>query len=77
MFTISEVEFLALSILGCRCVRPTFLCDICTALMGLHSPFVAFFAGCVVLFSLFAFCLDEDCIPGWGECGRPLRLRSV
>ena len=19
------------------------------------------------------FCLDEDCNPGWGDCGRPLR----
>ena len=44
--------------------------------MGPHSPFLAFFAGCVVLF-LAVFRLDEDCIPGWGECGRPLRLGSV
>ena len=29
----------------------------------------------VVLFvSVLFFCLDEDYIPGWGECGRPLRL---
>ena len=40
---------------------------------GLSSPVLACFAGCV-LPVFCCFCLDEDCIPGWGECGRPLRL---
>ena len=23
---------------------------------------------------VLGFCLDENCNPGWGDCGRPLRL---
>ena len=45
----------------------------CTVMEGLHSPFLAFLLVVLRCF-LVASCLDEDCIPGWGECGRPLRL---
>ena len=53
-----------------------FLCDICTASDG---PALTIFGFCglflVVLCCFSAvFCLDEDYIPGWKECGRPLRL---
>ena len=41
------------------------------------SPFsaVAFLVGLVAW--LLLFCLDEDCNPGWGDCGRPLRRPVV
>ena len=57
LFGLVEVEFLALSILGCRCVRPTFLYDFCTVSMGPLSP--------VLAFSLVVFCCSPCCfLPG-------------
>ena len=29
---------------------------------------------CLFVASCCFSCLDEDCNPGWGDCGRPLRL---
>ena len=40
---------------------------------GPLSPVLAFFRWLCFAVFLVVFCLDEDCIPGWGECGRPLR----
>ena len=39
------------------------------------SPFLAvFLVGFAVFVSLLFLLLDEDCNPGWGDCGRPLQL---
>ena len=32
-----------------------------------------FFGGCWLLLLFVVSGLDEDCNPGWGDCGRPLR----
>ena len=54
------------------------MCDplFCAILYSFEDPFspvLARFAVCVFVVFLL-FCLDEDRIPGRGECGRPLRL---
>ena len=56
-----------------RCVR-LFL-GLCTG-RPLASDFTIFGVFCFVCFVALVlfFCLDEDCNPGWGDCGRPLRL---
>ena len=54
------------------------LLSLCTG-QPLASDFTIFgvfrFVCCVV--SVLFLCLDEDCNPGWGDCGRPLRLLLV
>ena len=57
-----------------RCVRCLFVYSLYRFSHRLMlSPFLAFsvwFSCCFGVASL----LDEDCNPGWGDCGRPLRL---
>ena len=58
-----------------RCVRSL----ICIQVVQLEPPasdFTIFgVSGCVCfVVSVLLLCLDEDCNPGWGDCGRPLRL---
>ena len=59
-----------------RCVRYIFLISCCTVCtfgnLPLHHFRLLCFAVCWCCF-LLVFCLDEDCDPGWGDCGRPLR----
>ena len=52
-----DASFFGIVLCSCRCVRPVFLCDICTVVMGLHSPFLAFL--------LFVLCCFLCCfLPG-------------
>ena len=48
------------------------LLSLCTWL--LLSPFFGVFCLFALLLLVLFLCLDEDCNPGWGDCGRPLRL---
>ena len=59
--------------IGNRCVR--FIVNLCTG-QPRASDFTIFgvFCSCCCVVSVLFFCLDEDCNPGWGDCGRPLRL---
>ena len=54
------------------------LLPLCTG-QPLASAFTIFGVFCFVCFValVLCLCLDEDCNPGWGDCGRPLRLCSV
>ena len=57
-----------------RCVR-YLNCIQFVQLEPLASDFTIFGVfGCVCFVaSVLLLCLDEDCNPGWGDCGRPLR----
>ena len=70
-FQISEIDWRFFLMAVAVCDRLFY-----AILVQLPGPFfTSFGVFCWLCFAAFCcFCLDEDCIPGWGECGRPLRL---
>ena len=75
-----ELGVFSWSIPTCRSLCAISLLSTCCTVKPPASAFTIFGVFCWVglLLLLCLFCLDEDCNPGWGDCGRPLRrLRFV